>query len=119
MQIGVRGNKRILVIKKLEAGAGVQAQNSCRRCQRRAAEESSDSGAMAIRGRTHGEACGYGWLLIQRSVEKILEDRVRVFVLVVESTEPWLMVVLLMLAVAVNVVDGSKADVVPDFFHGD
>ena len=110
MQIGVRGNKRILVIKKLEAGTGIQAQNSCRRCQRRAAEESSDGGGIAT------EACGYGWFLVQRSVEKILEDGVRVLVM---APEPWLMVVLWMLAVVVKVVNGSNVYVFPNFFHGD
>lgn len=99
MEIRVWGNKRILVIEKLEASAGIQAQNSCRRWKRRAAE-SSDSGGIAIRGRTHGQACGC-WFLVQRSVEKILEDWVRVLVLVVVAPEPWLMVVLWLLAVAV------------------
>ena len=88
----IRGSKRILVIKKLEAGTGVQAKNSCRRCQRRAAE---DSGGISI------EACVYGWFLVRRSAEKILEDGVRVLVLVVMAPESWLMVVWWMLAVAV------------------
>lgn len=96
-QIRVSDNKRILVIKKLEASTRIQAKNSCRRRQRRAVEESSDSGGIAI------EVCVYGWFLVQRSVEKILEDGVRVLVLVlvVMAPEPWLMVVLWMLAVAV------------------
>lgn len=114
MQIIVRGNKRILVIKKLKAGSRIQAQNSCRRFQRRAAQESSDSGGISIRGRTHGEAGGYCWFLVQRPVEKILEDRVRVLVMVVVAPEPWLMVASWMLAV-----DGTKVDIFPNIFHGD
>ncbi|CAA7035719.1 unnamed protein product [Microthlaspi erraticum] len=109
----------ILVIKKLEASSGIQAQNSCRCWQRRAAEESSDSGGVAIRGRAHGEACRYCRFLVQRSVEKILEDGVRVLVLVVVAPEPWLMVLLWMLAAAVELVDGREVDVFPNFFHGD
>lgn len=113
MQIIVRGNKRILAIKKLKAGSRIQAQNSFRRCQRRrAAQESSYSGGSSIRGRTtHG---GYCWLLVQRPVEKILEDGVRVLVLVAVAPKPWLMVALWMLAV-----DGTKVDVFPNIFHGD
>lgn len=96
MKIRVRDNKRISVIKKLEAGTGIQAQNSCRRCpQRRAAEESSDRGGIAI------EACGHVWFPVQRSVEEILEHGVMVLVLMVMAPEPRLMVMLWMLAVAV------------------
>jgi len=99
MKIRVWGNKRILVIEKVEASAGIQAQNSCRRWKRRAAKN-SDRGGIAIRRRTRGLACGC-WFLVQRSVEKILEDWVRVLVVVVLAPEPWLVVVLWMRAVSV------------------